>query len=239
MSAPSSRREPAPRRGALPSLLAAALALGAGAGAGCGSKSPQGDPAKFAALATTMIKNVPVPGVTECTGEQVLGGATMTIRTLLHIAKQTFEDRPERQDWVNPPELDVPAARVLADDKASDTDRRRAAGELAAAPFYLVYIIDHVDVPMALGIKELKRGIAGGRALKYDKQGNLQCVRIFLWENDKAVSDDAIAKSDKAVIDPAVAQRLREDLRAQLLKRIAALGAPPPIGTEMAKKPPD
>lgn len=239
MSAPSSRREPAPLRGPLPSFLTAALALAAGAGAGCGSKSPQGDPAKFATLATTMIKNVPVPGVTECTGDQVLGGATMTIRTLLAIAKQPFVDKPERQDFVNPPQLDVPAARVLADDKASDADKRRAAAELAAAPFYLVYIIDHVDVPMALGIKELKRGIAGGRALKYDKQGNLQCVRIFLWENDKAVSDDAIAKSDKAVIDPAVAQRLREDLTAQLLKRIAALGAPPPVGTEMAKKPPD
>lgn len=207
-------------------------------GSGCGPKGPEGDPAKFAALATTMIKNVPVLGVTECTGEQVLGGATMTMRTLLHIAKHPYEaDKPERQEWINPPQLDAPAARVLADDKASASDKRRAAGELAAAPFYLVYLIDVVHVPMALGIKELKRGSAGGRALRYDRKGNLECVRVFLWQNTKAVSEDAIAKSNKAVMDPAVVKQLRDDLIAQLLKRIAALGAPPPVGTEMEGKP--
>jgi hypothetical protein len=206
---------------------------------GCGSKGPQGDPAAFAALAKTMIKNVPVPGAPECPGEQVLGGATMTMLTLLKIAKQPFEDHPGRRDFVNPPELDVPAARTLIDDKASEADRRRAAGELAAAPFYLVYFVDHVDVPMALGIKELKRGVAGGRALKYDKRGNLVCVRVFAWLNDKKVSEEAIAKSDKAVLDPAIVQRLRADLTAQLLRRIAALGAPPPLADEVPQKPPE
>lgn len=231
MSAPSSLRELA--------LVAVALGAGAALAGGCGSKGPQGDPAKFEAVAKNMIRNVPVPGAPECTGEQVLGGATMTMRTVLHIAKQQYEDAPERRDFVNPPELEVPAARVLADDKASDKGRRRAAGELAAAPFYLVYMIDHVDVPMALGFKELKLGIASGRALRYDTQGNLQCVRVFHWHNDEQVSADAIAKSDKAAIDPAIAQMLRDDLKAQLLKRIAALGAPPPAGREMAKKPKD
>jgi hypothetical protein len=232
MSARSSVRE-------LASLLAvAALAL-ALASAGCRPKGPKGDPAALEALAKTMIKNVPVPGAPECPGEQILGGATMTMVTLLKIAKQPFEDQPGRQDFVNPPELDAPAARVLIDDKASEGDRQRAAGELAAAPFYLVYFIDHVDVPMALGIKELKRGAAGGRALKYDKKGNLMCVRVFVWLNDKKVSDDAIAKSNKAMIDPAIAKTLREDLTAQLLKRIAALGAPPPVGDDMARKPPE
>jgi len=235
MSARSSARE-------LASLLVAVgvtLGVGAGAGPGCGSKSPQGDPAAFSALARTMIKNVPVPGVAECPGAEIIGGATMTMRTLLQIARQPFEDTPGRRDFVNPPELDVPAARVLADDKAGDAARRRAAGELAAAPFYLVYFVDHVDVPMALGIKELKRGIAGGRALKYDKQGNFVCARVFVWMNDKKVSEDAIAKSDKPVIDPAIAKLLRDDLTAQLLKRISALGAPPPVGDDIAHKPPD
>lgn len=231
MSARSSARE-------LASLLAA-VAVAASASAGCGSKGPQGDPAAFAALAKTMIQNVPVPGAPECTGEQILGGATITLLTLLKIAKHPFEDQPGRRDFVNPPELDAPAARVLIDGKASEADRRRAAGELAAAPFYLVYMIDQVDVPMALGIKELKRGVAGGRALKYDKKGNLVCVRVFVWLNDKKVSDDAIAKSNKALIDPEVAKTLREDLTAQLLKRIAALGAPPPVGDDMARKPPE
>jgi hypothetical protein len=232
MSAPSSVRELAI------ALLAAGLALGAGAG--CGKEGPKGNPAAFVALAKTMIGNVPTPGAPECSGDQILGGATMTMITLLHIAKQPYDQtKPERDDFVNPPELDVPAARVLADEKASEADRRRAAAELAVAPFYLVYMIDHVDVPMALGIKELKLGIAGGRALKYDKRGTLQCVRVFNWYNDEKVSDDAIARSNKAVIDPEIAKLLRDDLTAQLLKRVAALGAPPPVAKEMSKKPSD
>lgn len=230
MSAPSSVREIA--------LVLVGCGLGLGLGSGCGAKGPQGDPEAFAALAKTMIRNVPTPGAPECSGEQVLGGATMTMRTVLQIAKHSYEDKPERREFVNPPELDVPAARVLADEQASEGARRRAAGELAAAPFYLVYLIDLVDVPIALEIKELKRGHAGGRALRYDKQGKLECARVFLWYNDKAASEAAIAKSDRAIIDPAVAQELRADLTAQLLKRIAALGAPPPIADEMAKKPP-
>jgi len=220
-----------------PFALALAPAL-ASLLAGCGPKVPEADPAAFASLAKTMTDNVPTPGAPECPGEKVLGGATMTMRTLLQIAKQPVRDIAERREWSNPPELDVPAARVLLDEQASETAKRRAAAELAAAPFYLVYIIDHIDVPMALGIKELKRGSAGGRALRYDKRGQLECVRVFIWQNDKAVSDDAIAKSNKALIDPAIAKRLRDDVTVQLLKRIAALGAPPPKG-EIARKPPD
>lgn len=236
MSARSSARERSRATAAL-GLVAGLLAAGA---AGCHrDKRPKGDPAAFAALAGTMMRNVPTPGAPECPGEAVLGGATMTMRTLFQITRQPVPDNPEQREFVNPPELDAPAARVLADEKASEADRRAAAGELAAAPFYLVYLIDHVDVPMALGVKELKIGFASGRAIKYDKHGAMQCVRVFVWENDKKVSDEAIAKSDKARIDPAIAKRLSDDLTAQLLKRIAALGAPPPLGAEMAKKPPD
>lgn len=238
MSAPSSRRERARVPGAvLGTVLGTVLVAAAG---GCGGKKvPEADPAAFVALAGTMLNNVPPPGATPCDGPQVLGGATMTMRTLLDIAKRPYEDRPERRDFVNPPELDVPAARVLLDPKASERDRRRAAAELAAAPFFLVYNIDHVDVPMALGFKELKIGIASGRALRYDRKGNLECARVFSWHNDEKVSEDAIAKSDKAVIDPAIAKLLRDDLTAQLLKRIAALSLPPPAAKEMSKKPSD
>ncbi len=116
------------------SLSIAVLALGLGvgaAGAGCkrGPKRPQGDPAAFAALAKTMIARIPTPGAPECTGEQVLGGASLTARTMLQIAKHAMPDAPEQREFVNPPELDAPAFRVLADDKASDADRRAAAGE--------------------------------------------------------------------------------------------------------------
>lgn len=225
--------EPGRERGRrLPAIAFAVLLLG------CGSKVPESDPAAFTALAKTMLANVPTPGAPECPGEKILGGTSMTMRTLLQLGKATVRDIAERQEWSNPPELDVPAARVLLDEQAGNTVRRRAAAELAAAPFYLVYQVDHIDVPMALGIKELKRGSAGGRAMRYDKQGRLECVRVFIWQNDKAVSDAAIAKSNRALIDPAVAQKLREDLTVQLLKRIAALGAPPPSG-EISVKPPD
>lgn len=223
------------------SIAVAVLGLSLGGAAGChrGPKRPQGDPAAFAALARTMIKNVPGAGMTKCTGEQILGGATMTMLTVSQIAKYQLPEAAGNRPFVNPPELDAPAARVLADDKASEGDRRTAAGELAAAPFYLVYAIDNVDVPMALGVKELMRGSANGRAIKYDQRGIPQCVRIFSWQNDKQLSDEAIAKSNKARLDPAIVKQLSDDLTAQLLKRIAALGAPEPPATEMARKPPE
>jgi hypothetical protein len=239
MSAPSSQPERARVPGAVLGAALGTVILGAAAG-GCGGKKvPEADPAAFVTLAGTMLNNVPPPGATPCTDPQVLGGATMTMRTLLEIAKRPYEDRPERHDFVNPPELDVPAARVLIDPKAGERDRRRAAAELTAAPFYLVYNIDHVDVPMALGFKELKLGIASGRALRYDLKGNLECVRVFSWHNDEKVSEDAITRSDKAVIDPAIAKMLRDDLTAQLLRRIAGLSLPPPAAKEMSKKPSD
>lgn len=216
----------------------AALVASIIAGAGCGARAPEADPAKIQAIAEAMIANAPPPGINECAGEQVIGGATLTMRTVLQLAKKPTGDSQEYAEYVNPPELDSPAARTLIDEGASTTDRRRAAAELAAAPFYVVYIVDIVSVPMAFEIKELKRGIVGARALRYDKQGRIECARVFRWQNDEAVSDAAIAASKKVRIDPAVAKRLRDDLTAQMLKRVAALGAPPPSGT-MAVKPTD
>jgi hypothetical protein len=43
---------------------------------------------------------------------------------------------------------------------------------------------------------------------------------IFNFQNDKALSDEAIAKSEQAEIDPAVAKILREDLAAQYIKLV-------------------
>ena len=196
---------------------------------GC-KQHPEADPAKATALATKMIKDVPVPGYTDCTGEQVIGGATMTYPTAMKIAGKQVGPEHEMADWINPVELDSPAARTLADAAAGDTAKRRATAELLAAPFYLVYVVDHVNAPIALGIKELKLGSASGRALRYTKNGTLQCVRVFVWANDEAKNQWAMDASDKALIDPAVAQAMKDDLRAQMLKRVAALGAPPPRG---------
>jgi len=73
--------------------------------------------------------------------------------------------------------------------------------------------------------------------VRFDKAGNAQCVRVFYWQNDKALNDAAIAKSTKAVIDPAVAKELRDDLRVQMLKRIPSLTLPQPDGERMGRIP--
>lgn len=211
--------------------------------AACGGskKAPEADPAKLAPIWKQMVVSFPGPGMKECDGKDVVGGATMTTTTFFALSGQKYDlKRPEYQDYVNPSkELDSPAARTLADPNASTTDKRRAAAELLAAPFYLVYYVDLVSVPMALEVKELKRGTVSGRAIRFDKQGSAVCVRVFHFQQDRAVSDAAIAKSNKATIDPAVAAELRADLRVQMLKRIQVLTLPQAPMDEMQTKPPD
>jgi hypothetical protein len=215
-------------RSSRPRSAAIAAAAIAAAASGCSHRDPGGDPAAIAQLARDMIAGIPGLGFTECANAQILGGATLTMRTAFQIAGKAIPDRPEFQEYVAPPELDVPAARVLVDPSASASAKRRAAAELATAPFFLIYIVDAVDVPMALGIKELTRGSVSNRALRYSRTGQLECVRVFMYANDAALSAEVIAKSVQPKIDPAVAKRLQDDLRVQALRRVAALNLPPP-----------
>jgi len=192
------------------------------------TKLPEADPAKVKALAEWMLKSVPVPAaVRDCKDEEMLGGATMTRVTLTALAEKPLEKRPEHEEYVNPPELDSPAARVLVDSK-DQTERRQAAAELMQAPFYLVYNIDLVDTPLPMGIKDFKRGHVGARALRYDKKGNIQCQNVFLWTNHPDKQAWAIKMTDKPMVDPAVKLEMQKDLRAQMLVRVAGLGAPAP-----------
>jgi hypothetical protein len=211
--------------------------------AACGSKKkvPEADPAKLLPVWKQMVRSFPGPGMKECEGKDVVGGATMTGTTFFALAQEPYKvDKPEYQEYVNPgKELDSPAAHTLADPKASATDKRRAAAELLAAPFYLVYFVDLVSVPMALEVKELKRGTVSGRAIRFDKQGSAVCVRVFNFQQDREVSDRAIAASNKAKIDPAIARELQADLRVQMLKRIQVLTLPQQPMDEMQPKPPD
>jgi len=206
------------------------LAAGALALAACGKTAagPEADPAKVTALANKIVANVPVPGAArDCAYDDLMGGATLTFRTALELAGAPIDDKkPELAEWVNPSELDSPAARDLlgADDKL----KRRAAAELLSAPFYLVYHVDLVDQPIPLGLKDFKRGHVGARALRYDPQGKLVCTYVFYWSQDPKKQEWAIKKSDEAMIDPAVAKEMQQDLRAQMLIRVAALAAPPP-----------
>ncbi len=208
--------------------------------AACGSKAKarEADPAAVVTIAKQMAKSFPGPGAKECAGKDVVGGATFTATTFLTLAGSSYDSaKPEYQEYVNPHELDSPAARTLIDAKASEQQKRQAAAELLSAPFYLVYHVDLVNAPMALSVKELKRGTVGARAVRFDKTGMAQCVRVFYFQNDKALNEEMIKKSNQAVIDPAVAQALRDDLRVQMLKRVPSLTLPQPDGERMGRIP--
>ncbi len=192
--------------------------------------SPEADPEKVVALAKNMARNVPLPaGIRTCKYEEVVGaGATLTRHTLLQLGNETIEKRPENEEWVNPAELDSPAARELIDPNSAPDLRRRAAAELLSAPYFLIYWIDLVDEPLALGVKDFKKGTVGARALRYDHNGRLQCVQVFLWGADPAKRQWAIAKTNLPAVSAEVKQGMQQDVRAQLLLRVAGLGAPPP-----------
>jgi len=191
------------------------------------SHKPEADPARLTTIMKAMDKNTPAPGgAPVCTPDQMIGGATMTQVTLLKIAEEPANIGPSRDDWINPAELDSPAARELIDPSTDETTRRQAAYELLSAPFYLVYRIDIVDAPMAIGVKDLKRGTVGARVFRFDRKGDIVCVKVLAFQNTLAKSDWAILKSNLAVMDPKVSAVLREDLRSELLRHIQALGRP-------------
>jgi len=180
---------------------------------------PEADPIAVKQLAEKMLHEVPTPAATrECTKADLAGGATMTFRTLQLLGGETLTEKPESAEWINPPELEAPAARTLVADAKQAKAARQAAAQLLAAPAWVVYKVDLVNAPMALGLKELKIGSVGTRVIRYEKTGLPGCVQVFVFENDHAVAEDAIAKSDRAKIDPAVAKRLRDDLAAQYIK---------------------
>jgi hypothetical protein len=191
------------------------------------SHKPEADPARVATLMKAVDKNSPGPGdVPDCSPDQMIGGATLTQVTMLKLAGLPPNPGFEREDWINPPELDSPAARELIDPNVDETMQRQAAFELLSAPFYLVYRIDLVDAPMAVGIKDLRRGVIGMRALRFDRQGKSECVKVLSFQNSLAKSDWAIVKSNLAVMDPRIAKALRDDLHDLLLKHVAAFGRP-------------
>lgn len=185
-------------------------------------KKPEADPATFVARAKTMVKTVPVPaGVPFCQPGDLVG-LTMTRRTLDTIAGAPFDDAksPEFQTWVNPPSLDVPAARVLADSTSTPLAKRQAAAELLAAPAVIVYRIDLVNAPIALGVKDPKIGTIAGRAIKYDRTGHPTCVSLFSIQDDPKVAASIIARCDHPIVPPELAKEMRDDLTAQYLKNL-------------------
>jgi len=205
------------------------LALGAvGLVAACStSHKPEADPARLVPIMKAMDKNTPAPGgAPVCKPEQMIGGATLTQVTLLKISGDPANPGPERDEWINPGELDSPAARELIDPNVDETTKRQAAYELLSAPFYLVYRVDAVVAPMAIGIKDLRRGVVNMSAVRYDRRGNCECSTPVSIQQTLAKTDWSIVKSNLAVMDPKVSAVLRDDLRDQMLKHVAALGRP-------------
>ncbi len=190
--------------------------------AGCADKVPEADPAKVTALAQVMIKHIPPPaGARDCTVGD-LHGTPLTARAMFQLGAEPLPEKvPEYDEWINPPALDAPAARVLLDPAASETERRRAAAALLGSTSFIVYKVEMVNVPLALGVKELKRGALGMRAIGYDANGGPTCLLVFTVQNDNKVAEWAMDQSDKALIDPAIAKAVRDDLAKQLQARIA------------------
>lgn len=204
------------------------LAVLVGCGKSAAKAPPEADPAKIKALAAKMVKNLPVPAaVRDCKEEEMLGNATLTKVTLLQLAEEAVEKRPEHEEYVNPVDLDIPAARTLVESK-DEMARRQAAAEFLLAPSFLVYNIDLVDTPLPMGVKDFKRGHVGARGIRYDAKGTALCQYVFLWSNHPDKQAWAIKMTDKPMVDPAVKLEMQKDLRAQMLVRVAGLGAPPP-----------
>jgi hypothetical protein len=200
------------------SCLLSAVALAACGKAAAPPAPPELDPGIAVALARSMLEHAPSPGaLPDCKPGELTGGVTLTQVTLLEIGMQPVAKDPEHAAWINPTDLDAPAARTMADTHGATPAHRQAAAAFMAAPFYAVYRVDNVDAPLALGLKELKIGTIGGRAIRYEKTGLPSCVKVFTFQDDQAVSVQAIAESDKTLVDPLVAERLRKDLAAQYL----------------------
>ena len=197
----------------------------------CGGKHPDADPQQVTKLAVAMVDHVPVPaGVPECKATDLDGTYPVTETTATRLANRPVRKEPEFEDWIQPPELDFPSTSVLLDGSADDAAKRRAAGELLAATAFVMYHPDIVDVPIGMGIRELKRGYAGFRAIRYDATGKPTCVVVFAVKNTWKISEwaqDQVEKSPK--VPPDVQQKVRDDLRTQLKATIASLGLPRPV----------
>lgn len=209
MSARSSARE----------LAAAALVLAA-----CKHhhvKKPEADPALVVARAKIMTTHVPVPGGVPFCKPGDLVGLSLTRLTLDEIEGEKIDDQkdPELQPWVNPPQLDAPAALVLAAPTSTPLAKRQAAAELLAAPALIEYRMDLINAPIALGVKEIKIGTIAGRAIRYNRAGYPTCVSLFTIQDDPGVLQQILANADHPIIPPAVAKMMRDDLEAQYLKQ--------------------
>ncbi len=208
-------------RSSLRSVGLVALA-GLAASSACTKKAPEADPDQVSALADRLLRIMPpLAGVRACV-EADYELPALSLVTAIELAKETMPDRPEFERWINPPEIDAPAFRTVLTSK-NETERRRAAHQLLGAKGYIVYRVDMVNVPLALEVKELKRGAVGVRAVGIDRSDKVFCVRNFTVQNDKEKSEWAMKMTTLPTVDPMVAKALRDDLTFQMKERISEI----------------
>lgn len=193
------------------------------------ARQPEADPAEVQALAARMLANSPVPAaLPACSATELRAPVTVTFRTLRLLAGQTVEQSAhETADWVNPTALDSTPARTVLDDKAEVVRKRQAASALLTAASWIVYRVDLVNAPMALGVKELKTGTITGRIIRYDRRSSRPtCVTQWGVQNSDDKTQWAISTSNKPYIDPAVMQVLRDDLVTRFIAHVRGESAP-------------
>ena len=140
----------------------------------------------------------------------------MTLRTLLPARRRSRSPNDARARRLDQPDRARRAGRARARSIRKPTTTAQAPGRRASCSprrSAIVYRIDLVNAPIALGVKELKIGTIGARAIRYDKTGSPTCVlRVQLPERqgEERLGDRAAATS--AIIDPAVAKAMRDDL---------------------------
>jgi hypothetical protein len=188
---------------------------------------PEFDPAKVLPYAKQIYDNAPSMGSARaCTDADFTGGGmALTQVSLRKLLGKAADQEAYHLPWVNPPEVEDPAVRLLVDPPAGVDPHlvRQAAWQFVSAPFYIVYRTDQVNAPMALGLKELIRGTVEVRVLRHERNGTATCSKLVYFQNDKTKSDAAIEASDKALMDPTVVKAMQDDLRDQYLKKVPVI----------------
>jgi hypothetical protein len=197
----------------------------------CGKRpaAPQADPAEAKARAERIYRGAPNTGsVPACTDADITG-LMITQTSLMGLAGRPLDGDPEHAPWINPPGLDDASVRTLLDPAAAPAAKREAAAAFLAAPGYLVYRIDNLDAPLAIGVKEHKVGTVGGRVLRHDGNGRATCFRVFNIQNTKDKITWAIQQSTTAVVAPEIVSAMQADLAAQYQALVPRPGAPAPV----------
>jgi hypothetical protein len=90
---------------------------------------------------------------------------------------------------------------------------------MLAAPFFVVYRVDLVASPFALGVKEPRTGFVYTRAIRYSTAGRAECAFVMAIHDKPQVTDEAIDKAGRvaAGVPADVIKMMQDDLRAQYI----------------------